>query len=314
MKVLLIDVDSKMPNLALMKLSAWHKERGDEVYLDANCRPDKVYISCIFSENSPKARGIAKMFDSPVEVGGYGINKTKLPDEIEHIMPDYDLYGTGFSMGFTSRGCIRKCEFCDVWRNEGKLRDHAPVSEFWDSRHSKIVLLDNNFVASPNWRENLSFCEEHELKVSITQGIDARLVTKEVAADLAKFWPFYNWKFEDTALYTAWDRMEDEESVLRGIRNLIEAGIPPREIRPYILVSFNTRVDEDLYRFEKLRDLGVYPFVMSYNNRPHPMKRWGNRPALFKKMDFAEWIELRRERGRTIPREDEVNTLVTLNG
>jgi len=318
MKVLLIDVDSKI-NLALMKISAFHKELGDEVSLvrgtslplDAFDGVDKAYVSCIFDWNARKALNLARSLPCSAVGGGYGLHNWTLPDYIEHMMPDYDLYGTDFSMGFTSRGCIRKCEFCNVWRNEGRLRDHAPVSEFWDPRHSKVILLDNNFIASPRWRENLDFCKDHGLEVSITQGIDARLVTKDVAKDLAKYWPFHDWKFNDKVLYTAWDRTEDEARVLRGIRNLIEAGIPARNIRPYVLVGFNTSLRDDLYRFEKLRELGVYPFTMSYNNQPHPMKRWGNRPALFKNMSFAEWVRLRKERGRTIPREDEVSELLT---
>jgi hypothetical protein len=104
MKVKLIDIDNpKLGNLALMKISAWHKRQGDEVGFDIS-DPDKVYISCFFKWNKPLALGIAKMFDCEVEVGGYGINSMKLPDEVEHIMPDYSLYGIQYSMKLCELG------------------------------------------------------------------------------------------------------------------------------------------------------------------------------------------------------------------
>jgi len=307
MNILLVDVDSKMPNLALMKLSAWHKAKGDEVYLwrmqteDCLSLPhmewNQIYVSCIFKKNAWVAEAIGSLPNT--EIGGYGVSGTSLPDEIEHLMPDYDLYGCDFSMGFTTRGCFRRCEFCDVWKNEGNFREHAPIEEFWNPKHEKIVFLDNVFNASKLMEEKLRFCKEHGLKVSIPQGFDARLVTKEQARVIARYWPYYSWKFNDTVLYTAWDRMEDEAQVLQGIRNLIEAGVPARRIMPYILVGYNTDLKADLYRFKKLRELGVYPFVMPYDNKPHPMKRWGNRPALFKRMTFEQWHELRLSKGRS---------------
>ncbi|MBW2673597.1 MAG: hypothetical protein JRD89_09325 [Deltaproteobacteria bacterium] len=293
MKALLIQVDdTPFPNRALRCWGGYLKEKGHEVFYNSGCSdPDIVKISCVFEWNAPKARGIAQLWralGAHVELGGYGVDKhARLPEEVEHHMPDYE--GIDFSFGFTTRGCIRRCEFCDVWRIEGGFREHAPIEEFWDPAHDKIVFLDNIFNASKLMGEKLRFCKEHELKVSVTQGFDARLITKEQARIIADHWPYYNWKFNDTALYTAWDRMEDEDLVLRGIKNLIEAGIPARKIIPYVLVSYNTSFDQDMYRFRKLRELGVYPFVMPYNNKPHPMRRWGQRPALFKTVPFEEY-------------------------
>lgn len=117
-KVGLIQVDGTMPNLALMKLSTWHEAKGDKVFLIRTqtisktlMNFDKVYISCIFEENRTRATELAKQFKD-AEVGGVGVGSNTLPDEVEHLMPDYDLYGCDFSFGFTSRGCMRKCEFC----------------------------------------------------------------------------------------------------------------------------------------------------------------------------------------------------------
>lgn len=278
-----------MPNLALMKLSAYHKARGDQVYLNRGPSPDKVYMSSVFSWNAPRARGIAKMFSCPVEAGGAGFNQNvTLPFGIEHMMPDYSLYGLDYSMGFTSRGCSRACEFCNVFKLEGPIREHARIEEFLHPNHKKLLLLDNNILMSPRWKEKLTFLVEKSLKVSICQGFDARLISKEAASLIAELRCF-DWHFKYPSYYVAWDRIRDEASVLSGIQNLLDAGIKARYIRPYVLVGFNTNLEEDLYRFNKLRELGVYPFVMSYNNRAHPLKRWGQRPVLYKSVPFLEY-------------------------
>lgn len=289
MNVALIDVDSKMPNLALRKIWAWHEKRGDKVwYLHislvkfyTHVRFDKVYISCVFSENADKARRLASMFPSAeVGVGGYGVNGAKLPDEIEHTMPNYT--NMDFSMGFTSRGCIRRCEFCDVWRKEGGIHDHSPVGEFWHPSHRKVVLLDNNFLASPKWRENLQFIIDRDLKVNFNQGLDIRLVNEENAAMLAEC-RFYNWKFTYRQLHFAFDMPEIEFEVRRGVQILEDAGVRPRKLMFYMLVGFNTTFEQDQRRFNVLRELGTDPFVMVYNNRRDiPILR-----------HFARWVNKR---------------------
>src|SRR3990167_4197549 len=116
----LIQIDGTLPNLALMKLSAWHKKQGDKVILMKDKEPsnrliefDKVYISCIFEENKEIALRVAKQFKN-AEIGGIGVNADRLPEEIEHLMPDYDTFDCDYSLGFTTRGCIRNCYFCKV--------------------------------------------------------------------------------------------------------------------------------------------------------------------------------------------------------
>jgi len=113
MKVLLVDFDSKIPNLALMKLSAWHKQKGDLVGFDIQ-DPDQVYVSVVFSKNKSQAAGLTTMFpNSMISFGGPGWDlQNFLPEEIEKIKPDYDLYPSEYSQGYTTRGCIRKCPFC----------------------------------------------------------------------------------------------------------------------------------------------------------------------------------------------------------
>ena len=292
MKILLVDVDSKMPNLALMKISAYHKERGDQIFLNDGGDPDKVYISCIFTKNRAKAFGIAKMFDCPVEIGGYGANGRQLPKEIEHIMPDYSLYDCDYSMGFTSRGCIRNCPWCIVPQKEGRIRDHAPITEFVHPDHDKLILLDNNFLASPRWKENLQFIIDYGIKVNFNQGLDIRLVNKEIAGALADV-NYYNRHFKYRCLHFAFDTLSIEPFVRRGVEILKDAGIKPRELMFYMLTNFNTTFQEDMHRFLVLRELGVDPFVMIYNgNRKDDLSRhfarWVNK-RLYKVCEFSDY-------------------------
>ena len=135
MRVLLVDADSHngFPNLALMKIAERHNRAGYDVELIKGIYDtaplqyyDRVYISTIYKQNLERVKAYAKQFRSPfIEVGGSGWDNTLLPDDIEHIMPDYSLYGTDFSMGFTSRGCPNNCGFCIVPKKEGPIRDNA---------------------------------------------------------------------------------------------------------------------------------------------------------------------------------------------
>jgi len=289
MRVKLIDMDSHngMPNLALMKLKAWHVKQGDECGFDVAI-PDKVYISCIFSWNAPIALGVAKMFDCEVEIGGYGVNGAKLPYEVEHCMPDYDLYEVDFSMGFTSRGCIRRCPFCSVWQKEGRIKQHADLEEFLHPKHKKVIIMDNNLLASPKVEETLRKIINLKLKVCFTQGLDLRLMTKEYARMLKRI-RYTPRTFHDRMLYAAWDRMEDEEQIMRGLKMLIDAGCSPYHIMVYMLTGFDTTFKEDMYRFEKLRELKVNPFVMLYKKSDsiHPLILSRER------REFARWVNKR---------------------
>jgi hypothetical protein len=305
MKVLLIDADSKMPNLALMKLSAWHKSQGDQVFLKKGLNtqqllfcpgPDIAYISCIFEKNKDKALDLAEIYQRmgiKVTSGGPAIGN-ELPDHIEHTMPDYGLYGADYSMGFTSRGCIRQCAFCKVWKLEGGIHENAPISEFHDLDHSKIMLLDNNILASPRWIENWNYILSNGLDVCMTQGFDARLITEDSANMIADARCF-DTKFNNRAVYTAWDNIVDEKEVLRGIDLLIAAGIRRASIIVYMLVNFfPATLEQDIYRFKTLVARGVRPFVMPYNgNRAHPLVRYGQRPAIYMRMTPEKYIELR---------------------
>ncbi|MBA7697969.1 hypothetical protein ES703_106641 [subsurface metagenome] len=270
MRVLLMDLDiikqrRPFPNLALMKLSAYHRARGDQVYLNFPLdRPDITYASCVFTWNAKRREGLTP----DVIIGGSGVDlKAELPPEVEHIMPDYSLYpSVNFSMGFTSRGCIRMCPWCIVPVKEGHIEPWASIYEFWDRRHSKIVLLDNNLLASPNWKETLLTVKKEGVEVDFNQGLDIRLVTYETALLLRHL--------KTRQLRFAFDNIAYEKAVRTGIELLLERGINSRKLSFYVLVGFNG--DETAVERIKLLHsykVDVYPMVYKGPDGKEPRRR-----------------------------------------
>jgi len=290
MNVVLIDADSKMANLALMKISQWHKQKGDRVYLKKGLdpllplecmRPDKIYISCVFEQNREAVLTLTQALrkrNFNVEVGGSGVDLSKeLPYEIEHTCPDYTLYNIEYSIGFTSRGCIRNCPWCVVPKKEGKIRNHAPINEFYNPKWKRLLLLDNNFLASPKWYQNLREIIARKIRVSFNQGLDIRLIDEENARLLSKT-RYSDDQFRRRRLYFSFDLPDLESEVLKGIHTLRRHGVRPRHIMFYVLVGFNTTFEEDMHRINLLIKEGVLPYVMPYNDRhdsyyPH-LERW----------------------------------------
>lgn len=268
MKILLVQVDGKMPNIALMKISSYYKERGHETGFGF-ANPDKVYVSCIFSENLPHARGITHYYpDAEFHIGGPSLERPNfLPPEMEHVMPDYSLYpDMDYSLGFTTRGCIRNCAFCIVPKVEGKFREYCHPGEWHNPDFKKIVFFDNNFLVSKNWKAVLEWIQDSGLKGCFNQGLDARLVTEEKAQMLADT-RLYNLKFGARTYYFSWDFIENEEPILRGLNLMIDVGVSRSSLMIYVLVGYNTTHEQDLYRFKKLREMGADPFIMVYNHR-----------------------------------------------
>jgi len=292
-KVGLIAADkAPMPNLALMKLSAWHKNRGDKVYFRwIPPDVDRLYISCLFKENAPQARGIGKLFPTAeVILGGYGINNTMLPHVIEHIYPDYSLYGIDYSMGYTSRGCIRNCPWCVIPKMEGYIREWAWFDEFHRDQ-KKMVLLDPNILASPRVKEKLQWLIDNKIDVNFNAGLDARLVTDEIAQLLSQV-RTYTWSFKTRMYHFAWDNVKDEKTVLRGLERLLAAGIPAYALTFYVLSGYDGQtIEDERYRCEKLISYEVNPFVMLYH-RKDPVRnayaRWINK-RLYKVCTWDEY-------------------------
>ena len=288
MKIGLFDIDSKYHNLALMKISAWHKSFGDqtEIYNPLmNKTYDRVYVSKIFSKHNKEEGYIPK--NSIIGGSGYSL-KTVLPYDMEHFMPDYSLYNLDYSLGFTTRGCIRNCGFCIVREKEGKIREHAEVEEFLNPKSNVVVLLDNNFLALPSHVKKLQKYIDKGWKMDFNQGLDIRLVNEENAKLLSELKYFKQLRF-------SWDSINNEKEVKEGLNYIVKAGIKPYKIMCFILCGYNTTFEEDIYRFNELWGLGIYPFVMKYNNKKSDKKlndftRWVNKRV----HKVCEWEDYRR--------------------
>jgi len=281
-----LDVTSKrnpFPNLALMKLSAYHKARGDEVFLNFPlCQPDITYASCVFTWNAK----CKERFSSSTFFGGSGIDpKAELPVEVEHTMPDYTLYPKiNFSLGFTSRGCIRKCPWCIVPEKEGYIKPWASIYEFWDRRTTKIILMDNNILASPNWKESLNDLIKEKLEVDFNQGLDIRLLDDEKVSLLTKV--------ETKTLRFAFDDLAYERAIRKGLALLLKAGISPRKLSFYMLVGFNQ--DETAgERAEILKSYNVDIYPMVYKDEAGQEPKLD--PVIFSLSGYhGSWNNLRK--------------------
>lgn len=283
MKINLVDIDGKYPNLALMKMAAYYKSQGAEILFNS-CRPsDKVFISVVFSQNLPRAQKIQRALGGQIGGSGTGDYSIILPLDIEHIHPDYSLYGLNYSMGFTSRGCFRDCSFCIVPAKEGKVAEHSPLDEFVE--HRDVVLLDNNFLASPQWRVKLQGMIDRKLRIDFNQGLDIRLLNAESAAMIAELAPPY--------LRFAWDSMALFAEVKRGIRLLKLAGYPVNRNRIgfYVLTGHETTYKEDLYRLDYLHKLDINTHVQPFikNRENNRLSRWGNQPRIWTKTRFSQY-------------------------
>lgn len=283
MRVGLAQVDGKWPNLALMRLSTWHKQQGDEVELFTPLRQyDRVYASKVF-DFTPDSHYLP----AGTTKGGTGYSLTDtLPDDIEACFPDYSLYGNpDYAMGFTTRGCVRSCPFCVISRKEGHLRVVGDLYSFW-SGQKEVVLLDNNLTAAPieHFTTVIKQIWTNGLRVDFSQGLDLRLLTDEHAALLAGV-------HLRKQIHFAWDNPADEVAVRRGL-SIVAAHMPLSRVMVYVLIGFNTTNEQDLHRVEVLRGLGVDPFVMPFNKRDRYQRnfaRWVNHKAIFKSVPWAEY-------------------------
>lgn len=318
--ILMMDIDSIFPNIVLMKLSKFHKNLGDKVTLQRGLtvstridHPDIVYISCLFAHHKDAVERLAKQFPgSEVHIGGTGVNLvTELPYEIEHLMPDYSIYkNCDASYGFTMRGCTRNCGFCVVPVKEKDAHPVADIYEFWDRRHNKIVLYDNNILALPEHFEKISNqLIENNLHVDWNQGLDIRLVNDWNAEILSKLKIFPEPRF-------AFDNVKSEPMVRRGIEILKSHGIK-RGIWD-VLMGFDSTFEEDLHRLNVLRELGQRAFMMIYNNnkkslfekdeRYRHLRVWCNGKMFFAKMSFDEYLKNQKNgTGRMLAKEGKKN-------
>lgn len=310
MRIGLIDVDGhNFPNLPLMKLSAWHKRNGDEVewynpLLSGHM--DKVYMSKVFSFSDDYQWPIDA--DEIIRGGtGYAIETIDgkevyrperdiiLPAEVEHICPDYSLYPQfeDTAYGFMTRGCPRGCNFCIVGDKEGrKTQTVAPLEEFWRGQKN-VVLLDPSPIAAMEWKENLQQLIDSKATVDFTQGVDIRLMTEERAEYLKRV--------KTKAIHFAWDRYEDKDIIVPRLRMYKEiTGCNKRRAIVYILVGYNTTLQQDLERIYTVRELGFNPDVRVYEKYSLPkghillkLQRYVNNRIIFNSIKrFEEYDKL----------------------
>lgn len=312
----LIDHGTRHPNLALLKISAYCKSCGHGVELmadyDAIEDYDLVFLSCVFSFTNLRE----DILDLPyVYYGGTGIfpdGGEDLPDEVEHMCPDYSLYEPyvesqlalgrrrsmladylDYSIGFTTRGCFRKCSFC-VNKKYNRVVPHSPVSEFLDEARPYIYLWDDNFLAYSRWREVLVELEATGKPFQFRQGLDVRLMTDEKAKVLSRC------KYHGDFIF-AFDHLEDRDLIEKKLllwRKWTEKGT-----RLYVLSAYNSQDEHDIESvFERIAILMRYdclPYIMRYESykKSHwralyvNIARWCNQPNFFKKKSFREFCE-----------------------
>ena len=309
MRIGLIDVDStNFPNLPLMKISAWHKKQGDQVewYDTWNglfAPYDRVYMSKVFSFTEDYKQPI---YAKDVRRGGTGycitnengreiFNKElnhNLPDEIEHIYPDYTLYPDfkDTAAGFLTRGCPRGCSFCIVKDKEGLCSYKvADLVEFWNGQKN-IELLDPNILACKEWENLLQQLIDSKAKVNFNQGLDIRMMNERKAEMISQI--------QIKRIHFAWDRYEDKEIVQPKFKVFREKSkINYRDLNVYCLVGDGERkiLDSDLERIYWLRDNGYTPYVMIYEKYQLPPKhelirlqRWVNNRFVFRSVKTFE--------------------------
>ena len=299
MKIGLIDVDGHhYQNLALMKISAYHKAKGDTVeWWFGFDHYDRVYMSKVFDDTYTPDIPEPLNTDEIVKGGtGYGLDNA-LPPEVEHMFPDYSLYPEltrDTAYGFLTRGCPNNCPFCIVSEKEGRCsKKVADLSEFWDGQKN-IVLMDPNLIACPEHMDLLWQLASSGAWVDFNQGLDARLLTRDNIEILREI------RVKD--IHFAWDLMKNSKRVINGLNLWKRYGKKNRHGSwgtVYVLTNFDTTMAENLYRIYTLRDMGFDPYVMIYDKPNAPqeirhLQRWCNNKVIFKKCQKFEDYDQKR--------------------
>lgn len=280
MKVLLLQLDGKLPNVALMRLAAHHSTLGDEVELrragnaaqverqlwDAH---DRVYASLIFERTRPVAERLLRSNPNAI-VGGTGWDLTTTLEQhgVTTLEQDYSIYPEfKSSIGFLQRGCRLRCSFCVVPEKEGRMREEQTVLDLYrgDGHARELHLLDNDFFGNPSWRERIAEIREGRFKVSFTQGINARFLNEETAKAIASV-DYRCTRMRERRIYTAWDNAKDKPRLMRGLELLRDAGVKPDHIMVYMLVGYwagETHESRDERRAE-IRRFGARPYPMPF--------------------------------------------------
>ncbi len=276
------NLEPKYKNLALLKVEIYHKNKGDSVEhnMFMNYQNyDTVYCSAIFDWTPEKYNGLP--FDK-INTGGTGFSlKTVLSPEIDNIKPHANF-------GFGTRGCIRKCKFCVVPEKEGKIRIEGDLLDLWDGKAKEIVLYDNNILALPeHFNLICKQARDNKIRLDFNQGLDHRLLTPEFV-DIMKSIEHHEYRF-------SFDHPSYINSVERAIDLLQAKGINRCEW--FVLVGFDTTIQDDLIRLNYLRSQNQNAYVQRYrhkNNKENkiliPLARWANQHHIFQGMTWEQFL------------------------
>lgn len=293
-----------------MKLSAYHKAKGDTVdFVNHFEHYDKVYASKVFSF-TPDIEESGIVYADEIQRGGTGycitvidgkevFDKSKdkpLPEHIEHIYPDYSLYPEyDYAVGFLTRGCPRSCGFCVVSKKEGRCsRKVANLEEFYRGEQKEIKLLDPNILACLQHEELLQQLSNSGAWVDFTQGLDIRLITRDNISLLNRV--------KTKMIHFAWDNpKQDLTAQFQRFSEFSKINDRRKKI-VYVLTNYESTIEEDLYRIYTLRDLGYSPFVMVYQKETADgvhknLQRWCNKPWIFHaEPDFLKYKSKRKQK------------------
>lgn len=383
MKIAIIDADlvgrkkHRFPNLVCMKLSAYHKQMGDQVRLKMDYEEideyDRVYISKVFTDTvipgepedktNKNCNNISEWYKENeflkrknIVYGGTGFfyeNSPDLPYEVEHIMPDYHLYDDwvneklhdgineddedreaiirkrrkdfvyylDYSIGFLTRGCFRKCQFC-VNRNKNKCVVASPIDEFVDKDRPKICLQDDNFFACAEWEKLILDLKRTGKAFQFKQGLDERLLTEK------KIEALFNCKTDGDLIF-AFDNIEDKEVIeekLRMIRLLYPDSKKTIKFYTFVGCDRKEKYDSNFWkqdifdcfkRIEILMNYKCIPYITrfeKYVESPYRgmyvnLARWCNQPSFFKKKSFREFCKANGETSACYKYMDEFEKL-----
>lgn len=289
----ILQLDGKLPNLALMKVAGYYESIGYEVsWYEGPMFAEtyeKIYVSKLFSFTSTPP------LPENAIIGGTGIDfYNRLPEGIEAATPSYSLYqDCNYHLGFSMKGCRFACKFCCVPKKEGRPKVYNSIDEILINPKggNRLMLLDNDFFGGTDWQINLERIIELKLRVCFVQGLNIRIITDEQAQLLAKC-NFQNSKFNKRYLTFAWDKFKDEKLITAGIERCISAGIAAHQMQFFVLIGFDTTPEQDEYRVEYLRSKGCLPFVMPFDKDNAYQKaytRYVNQRAVFNSCTWKEY-------------------------
>lgn len=310
--ILLLHLDGKLPNVALMRLGAHHEALGDIAELRFVRSPqdleprfgdcfDQVYASVIFSKTIWLARQVLRVHPRAVLGGPGWPDGTSLEDlGVTTQAHNYSLY-TSFkeSIGFTQRGCRMRCDFCVVPRMEGAVSPGQTIAEIWRGGRAprKVMLFDNDFFGGHAWPERVKELRDGKFSVCLCQGINLRLLTAQQALALASL-NYRDTRFKAKRIYAAWDAIEDERAVFRGLEHLKQAGVKPDHLMVYMLIGHAASESHEQrdYRRARLRYWGARPYPMPFTRTRQlvSFQRWVI-GAYDKSISWKDWSAARGE-------------------